>query len=130
MTEWTAGTFSSPRFALENGGELPNGELANIYAVTLDANGGNAIPGCLVSLGRAIGGYQVGNQLHRTRTRVLLALSDIDRISLASEGPEAVRRLRNAGVDTRYAKISSRFGQLASELDWQLWEPELRTFVL
>lgn len=37
-----------------------------------------------------------------------------------------VRRLEAAGVDVKFVKIPSRFGYLASGVDWHLWEADLR----
>lgn len=83
-------------------------------------------PWSLVSLGQAIGDYDVTDQLHRIRASVLLALCGNDAIFPAAEGPGMVRRLREAGVNARFFEIPSRYGHLASGLDWQRWEAPLR----
>ncbi|MEJ8814317.1 alpha/beta fold hydrolase [Variovorax ureilyticus] len=86
-------------------------------------------PWSLVSLGQAIGDYGVSDQLSRIKARVLLALCDNDRIFPASRGPELVHQLKAADVNVRFVKIPSRYGHLASGLDWQLWDRELREFL-
>jgi len=83
-------------------------------------------PWCLASLGQAIQHYDVARQLHRIRARVLLALCANDAIFPSEQGPGTERRLREAGVDARFFDIPSRYGHLASGLDWQLWEQPLR----
>lgn len=86
-------------------------------------------PWSLVSLGQAIADYGVSNQVGRIKARVLLALCDNDRIFPASLGPEMVRRMEAADVDVKFVEIPSRFGHLASGLDWHLWEADLREFL-
>lgn len=86
-------------------------------------------PWSLVSLGQAIAEYDVSDQVNRIKAKVLLAMCDNDRIFPASIGPEMVRRLEAADVDVKFVNIPSRFGHLASGLDWHLWEAELREFL-
>lgn len=86
-------------------------------------------PWSLVSLGQAISDYGVSDQLSRIKARVLLALCDNDRIFPASRGPETMRRLKAADVDVKFVEIPSRYGHLASGLDWQSWEGDLREFL-
>lgn len=83
-------------------------------------------PWSLVSLGQAIAAYDVTGQLHRIRARILLALCGNDAIFPAKQGLVTERRLRDAGVEARFFVIPSRYGHLASGLDWQLWERPLR----
>lgn len=89
----------------------------------------NFHPWSLVSLAQAIGEFNISSQLHHIRAQVFLALCANDKLFPASEGPASVDRLRSAGVHTEYFEIPSRFGHLASGLDWQLWEECLRGFL-
>lgn len=86
-------------------------------------------PWSLVSLGQAIEEYGVSDQVNRIKARVLLALCDNDRVFPASLGLEMVRLLEAADVDVKFVEIPSRFGHLASGVDWQLWETDLRQFL-
>lgn len=86
-------------------------------------------PWSLVTLAQAIEDFGVEEDLHRLRASVLLALCANDQIFPASEGPAAADRLRTAGVKTEYLEIPSRFGHLASGLDWAQWEAALREFL-
>lgn len=86
-------------------------------------------PWSLISLGQAIDDYGVSDQVNRIKAKVLLALCGNDRIFPASMGPDMVRKLEAAGVDVTFFDIPSRFGHLASGLDWHLWEAPLRRFL-
>lgn len=86
-------------------------------------------PWSLVTLGQAIAAYGVSDQVNRIKARVLLAMCDNDRVFPASLGPGMVHQLEAAGVNVRFVDIPSRFGHLASGLDWQLWEADLRKFL-
>lgn len=86
-------------------------------------------PWSLVCLGQAMGEYRISDQLNRIKAKVLLALCANDRIFPASLGPEMVRQLNAADVDVKFVEIPSRFGHLASGLDWHLWEADLREFL-
>ena len=97
-------------------------ELARSWAEGFDA-------WSLVSLREAINDYDVSNRLDRIRAKVLLALGSTDLLFPGSQGPAVKQRLRAAGVDARFHQIDSRYGHLASGMDWQQWEPALRAFM-
>lgn len=89
----------------------------------------NFHPWSLVALASAIGKFDIEHQLHRMRAKILLALCANDQLFPASDGVKSVHRLRSADIDAKYFEIRSRFGHLASGLDWQLWQEPLRDFL-
>ncbi|MGB3068571.1 MAG: alpha/beta fold hydrolase [Ottowia sp.] len=86
-------------------------------------------PWSLVVLAQAIDEFGVMDKLSLIRSKVFLALCANDQIFPASEGPASVELLRSAGVDAQYFEIPSRYGHLASGLDWDKWEGPLRSFL-
>lgn len=86
-------------------------------------------PWSLVLLAQAMDEFDIIDKLELIRSKVLLALCANDQLFPASEGPASVELLKAAGVDAQYFEIPSRYGHLASGLDWRQWEGTLRTFL-
>jgi homoserine O-acetyltransferase len=86
-------------------------------------------PWSLVSLGQAMSVFGVAERLQRIRAKVLLALCDNDKLFPARDSPRVMALMREAGIEARYVEIASRYGHLASGIDWSLWAGPLREFM-
>lgn len=83
----------------------------------------------LLALGRAINRYDVTDQLHRIRARVLYLLSRTDTVFPPSLAAPVMHALHSAGVDARYLEIDTEHGHLGSDLDVAQWAPVLSDFL-
>lgn len=96
--------------------------MADEWATGFDAN-------ALVTLMKAIERFDVRDRLSAIKARVLLVLSTTDALFPASDGPDTAQAMNAAGVDTTFHRLDTRYGHLASGLDWQGWSAELRKFL-
>lgn len=86
-------------------------------------------PWSLVSLRGAIDLFDVENRLADIRARVLFTRGTTDAIFPAADGPQVVEAMRCNGVDVTWVPIESRYGHLASGIDWAAWQAPLRQFL-
>ena len=96
--------------------------LARGWAETFD-------PLSLLVLREAIDRFDVRPELGQVRARLLLVLSTTDSIFPAASGPALIEQLVNHGVRARFHPIDSRYGHLASGLDWNRWDSQLAKFL-
>jgi len=95
---------------------------AELWASNFDANS-------LIVLRRALETYDTVPRFSEIRARVLYVLSRTDVLFPPSLAPGVMSALRAAGVSARYHEMDSDFGHLASGMDPQSWEGELRRFL-
>lgn len=95
---------------------------ARDWAREFDANS-------LVTLTRALSGFDVERQLHRIRARFLYVLADTDELYPASIGAETMRKLAAAGVDAEYLEVKSALGHYATTEEPEKWVPAARRFL-
>jgi homoserine O-acetyltransferase len=86
-------------------------------------------PNSMVTLRRALDGYNTEPQLPAVRAKVLYVLSRTDKLFPPSIAPDVMDKLARAGVDARYFEIDSEFGHSASGPEWAKWGPTLKAFV-
>lgn len=96
--------------------------LASKWAKDFDVNS-------LIALRQAIASFDVTDRLATIQSKLLYVLSTTDRLFPPSLAPDVMNRFAQARVDAQYVELESDFGHLASGLDWQKWEPALRTFL-
>ena len=86
-------------------------------------------PNAMIALGRASARFDLTAELHRIRARVLFVLCRTDQVFPPSLAPDAMARLRAAGVAAEYVEIDSELGHAAAGLDGAKWAPQLAAFM-
>lgn len=86
-------------------------------------------PCSLLALRKALDSFDVRPSLDRIQASVLLVLSTTDLLFPASTGPEMLSELKGRGVSAALHVLESRYGHLASGIDWQRWSSVLKEFV-
>jgi len=80
-------------------------------------------PHSLVVLAGAAEVFDVRKRLGDIKARILFAVSSTDVLFPPNE--EAPRLLDSLSVETRYTVLQSKYGHMASGLDWKKMEPEI-----
>jgi homoserine O-acetyltransferase len=73
--------------------------------------------------------HDVSADLERIRARVLYVLSRTDPFFPPTLAADALKRLREAGVDVSYYELDSEKGHSAPTDDAALWAPRLKDFL-
>ncbi|RYF73214.1 MAG: alpha/beta fold hydrolase [Comamonadaceae bacterium] len=95
---------------------------AQAWASSFDAHS-------LITLMQAIEAFDVRPQIGAIQARLLLVLCTSDELFPASTGPAMVQALQRADVRVQFIELESRYGHLASGMDWQKWEAALKLFL-
>jgi homoserine O-acetyltransferase len=95
---------------------------AREWAMEFDANS-------LVALSRAIGTFNVENDLAKIKAPLLYVLCDTDKWFPASLGEDVLTKLRSAGVDARFHQVHSKLGHYATAEEPEKWVPVAREFL-
>ncbi|WP_136626220.1 alpha/beta fold hydrolase [Bradyrhizobium macuxiense] len=83
----------------------------------------------LLTLAKALRGFDVTAQFGRIRAKVLYVLSRTDKLFPPELAPQVMPALKAAGVDADYFLLDSDYGHSASGRDAHKWAPRLRTFM-
>jgi len=97
-------------------------ETAQDWAREFDAHS-------LVTLQRAVGNFNVENDFHKIRAKMLYVLADTDEWFPASIGKEIMSKLSRAGVDATFLEVKSRHGHYATIEEPEKWVPEAEKFL-
>ncbi len=95
---------------------------ATEWAKGFDANS-------LLTLARALRGFDMTAQFGRIKAKVLYVLSRTDRLFPPELAQQVMPALEAAGVDADYFLLDSDYGHSASGRDAHKWAPRLRTFM-
>jgi homoserine O-acetyltransferase len=95
---------------------------ARVWAKGFDANS-------LVVLMKIMATHDISAGLEKIRARVLYVLSRTDRFFPPALATDALKRLREAGVDASYCELDSEKGHSAPTDDAALWAPRLKDFL-
>jgi homoserine O-acetyltransferase len=95
---------------------------AREWARSFDANS-------LLVLMKIMATHDVSADLEKIRARVLYVLSRTDPFFPPTLAADALKRLREAGVDVSYYELDSEKGHSASTDDAALWAPRLEDFL-
>ena len=85
--------------------------------------------GSLVVLRRASVRFDAEKDFAKVKAKVLYVLSRTDKVFPPSIAPDAMAKMKAAGITADYFEIDSDFGHSASGLDAAKWAPRLRTFM-
>ena len=96
--------------------------MARKWAAEFDAN-------AMIVLGRASARFDLQAELARIKAAVFFVLSRTDKVFPPSLAPDAMARLRSAGVRAEYFEIDSDLGHAAAGLDGTKWAPQLSAFL-
>nr|WP_283811290.1 alpha/beta fold hydrolase [Bradyrhizobium uaiense] len=83
----------------------------------------------LLTLGKALRGFDVTAQFGRIKAKVLYVLSRTDRLFPPELAQQVMPALKAAGVDADYFLLDSDYGHSASGRDAHKWAPRLRAFM-
>lgn len=83
----------------------------------------------LVTLRRAIDGFDITDQYAKLKSKVLYVQSKTDKLFDIALCPAYVTDMRKAGIDITYVELPSDKGHLASHADAALWAPILGAFM-
>ncbi|QOZ30312.1 alpha/beta fold hydrolase [Bradyrhizobium sp. CCBAU 53421] len=83
----------------------------------------------LLTLGKALRGFDVTAQFARIKAKVLYVLSRTDKLFPPELAPQVMPALKAAGVDADYFLLDSDYGHSASGRDAHKWAPRLRAFM-
>jgi homoserine O-acetyltransferase/O-succinyltransferase len=97
-------------------------EEAARWARGFDANS-------LITLAKALRGFDVTAQFSKIRSKVLYVLSRTDKLFPPELAPGVMAGLKAAGVDADYFLLDSDYGHSASGRDAHKWAPRLRVFM-
>ncbi|HBN8507767.1 TPA: alpha/beta fold hydrolase [Klebsiella pneumoniae] len=86
-------------------------------------------PNSLLVLRQAIESFDVSEKLNEIRARTMFMFSTTDKLFPPSLSQEIERRARTAGLQSEIFILESRYGHLASGLDWKKWELKLKKFL-
>ena len=86
-------------------------------------------PHTMVVLRRAADRYDAEKDFDKLRAKVLYVISRTDKLFPPSIAPDAMAKLKAAGVDATYYEIDSELGHSASGLDAAKWAPTLKAFM-
>jgi homoserine O-acetyltransferase len=86
-------------------------------------------PVSMLALREMIDRFDARPHLARIRARVLLMLCTSDVLFPAGDGPAMLARLHADGVRAELLTLESRYGHLASGLDWAKWAERLAAFL-
>ncbi len=92
------------------------------WAESFDANS-------LITLAKALRGFDVTAQLGKIKSKVLYILSRTDKLFPPELAASVMPALKAAGVDADYFLLDSEYGHSASGLDAHKWAPRLREFM-
>src|SRR5260221_10096560 len=92
------------------------------WAESFDANS-------LITLAKALRGFDVTAQLGKIKSKVLYILSPTDKLVPPELAASVMPALKAAGVDADYFLLDSEYGHSASGLDAHKWAPRLREFM-
>lgn len=95
---------------------------ATEWAKGFDANS-------LLTLAKALRGFDVTAQFGRIKAKLLYVLSRTDRLFPPELAQQVMPALKGAGVDADYFLLDSDYGHSASGRDAHKWAPRLRTFM-
>ena len=95
---------------------------AKRWAESFDANS-------LLTLAKALRGFDVTAQLGKIKSKVLYVLSRTDKLFPPELAASVMPALKAAGVDADYFLLDSEYGHSASGLDAHKWAPRLREFM-
>jgi homoserine O-acetyltransferase len=95
---------------------------AKRWAEGFDANS-------LLTLAKALRGFDVTAQLGQIKSKVLYILSRTDKLFPPELAAAVMPALKAAGVDADYFLLDSEYGHSASGLDAHKWAPRLRQFI-
>jgi homoserine O-acetyltransferase len=82
----------------------------------------------LLTLAKALRGFDVTAQLGKIKSKVLYVLSRTDKLFPPELAASVMPALKAAGVDADYFLLDSEYGHSASGLDAHKWAPRLREF--
>ena len=83
----------------------------------------------LLTLAKALRGFDVTAQLGKIKSKVLYVLSRTDKLFPPELAASVMPALKAAGVDADYFLLDSEYGHSASGLDAHKWAPRLREFM-
>jgi homoserine O-acetyltransferase/O-succinyltransferase len=83
----------------------------------------------LLTLAKALRGFDVTAQFGQIKAKVLYVLSRTDRLFPPELAPQVMSALSAAGVDADYFLLDSEYGHSASGRDAHKWAPRLREFI-
>jgi len=83
----------------------------------------------LVVLRRASVRFNAEKDFAKVKAKVLYVLSRTDKVFPPSIAPDAMAKMKAAGITADYFEIDSDFGHSASGLDAAKWAPRLKTFM-
>lgn len=86
-------------------------------------------PNSLLTLAKALRGFDVTAQLSQIKSKVLYILSRTDKLFPPELAAAVMPALKAAGVDADYFLLDSEYGHSASGLDAHKWAPRLRAFM-
>jgi len=83
----------------------------------------------LLTLAKALRGFDVTAQFGQIKAKVLYVLSRTDKLFAPELAPQVMSALNAAGVDADYFLLDSDYGHSASGRDAHKWAPRLRAFM-
>jgi homoserine O-acetyltransferase len=97
-------------------------ETARDWAREFDANS-------LIALRRAMARYNVEDEFHRIRARLIYVLCDTDEWFPARIGKDVMAKLAKAGVEATFLEVKSRHGHYATSEEPEKWVLAVRQFL-
>lgn len=83
----------------------------------------------MVTLRRALEGFDTTTEFNRIKARVLYVISRTDKLFPPSIAPGVMAKLAAAGVAAQYVEIDTELGHLASGPEGEKWGPALARFM-
>ncbi len=129
MTRIRVRTLLSYQFMEKFEGQMPKQEIETLLQETAEQWADEFDPMSLVVLNRALGAFDVSDQLGRIRAHVFYVLCDTDEFYPADIGTDITESMRKAGVNVVFHQVCSHMGHYSTSVEPEKWVPQAREFL-
>jgi homoserine O-acetyltransferase len=129
MSRIRARTLISYQFMEKFEGQMPKNQIEALLEETANEWAEEFDPMSLVVLNKALGAFDVSDQLDRIRARFFYVLCDTDEFYPADIGSDITDSMRDAGANITFHQVSSHMGHYSTSVEPEKWVPQAREFL-